>query len=364
MEDSSKLLSIIIPLYNAEKYFVELMDSLIKQLTPEVEILLINDGSTDNTEQLCLEYKESCIFNNLVYLKKENGGVCSARNAGLEIAKGKYITFSDQDDWWEPCAINALLSVAKEDVVDLLIFEPYVSQNAKVRKCLKLPIKDGIYTGMDLFEQIVKPFVFGLKDDKGNGFNFGLWNCMFNNLFLKENNIKLDPYLRMGEDIVFISQVLGICKSVQTMSKTLYNWRDNQNSVSHTYVKASDLSVTKTLYINHKIEEALSQYDASMWNTNMHPKYAHLIISMARNWTHPMCDEKISAVRKMLKNLYRNQEISMHIDAMNVRDLSGRRKFEMFIIKTKNIAIVILYAKFIHFVKKIKLFIKKVLYNV
>lgn len=361
MEENNMLLSIIIPLYNAEKYFSELMDSLIKQITPEIEILLINDGSTDNTERLCLEYKESGVLDNLVYLKKQNGGVCSARNAGLEIAKGRYVTFADQDDWWEPCAINNLLTVAKENIVDLLIFEPYVSQNVKVRKRLKLPVKDGIYTGNDMFEQIVKPFVFGLKDDKGNGFNFGLWNCMFNNSFLKANNIKLDPYLRMGEDIVFISQVLGVCKNVQTMSKTLYNWRDNQGSVSHTYVKASELSVTKTLYINHKIEEALDNYDSSLWETNIHPKYAHLVLSMARNWTHPMCDEKVSAIRNMLEVLYKNQEIGMHIDAMNVHDLSGRRKFEMIIIKTKNITMVILYAKFIHFVKRIKLFIKKVI---
>ena len=103
-----KILSIIVPLYNGEKYLNRLLESMLCQEQEGLEILLVNDGSIDATEQICLKWKEKYpqIIN---YIKKKNGGVCETRNVGIDNVKGRYFGFADQDDFFEDKAIEKLL---------------------------------------------------------------------------------------------------------------------------------------------------------------------------------------------------------------------------------------------------------------
>src|SRR5690554_2572883 len=94
---SQSLLSVIIPIYNAEEFLVRCLNSVVNQTYQELEIILINDGSTDNSRSICEEYAR--IDSRILLLNKKNGGQSSARNAGLDIARGDYITFVDSDDY-------------------------------------------------------------------------------------------------------------------------------------------------------------------------------------------------------------------------------------------------------------------------
>ena len=93
-------ISVIIPVYNVEKYLDETLKSIVKQTIGfnNIQVILVNDGSKDNSEKICLEYKEK-YPNNITYVKKENGGVSSARNEGIKHVKGKYTHFLDSDDY-------------------------------------------------------------------------------------------------------------------------------------------------------------------------------------------------------------------------------------------------------------------------
>ena len=93
----SEKISIIIPVYNVEKYLRRCLNSIINQTYKDIEIILVDDGSTDNSGKICDEYKEK--DNRIVVIHKENGGLSDARNAGIDIAKGKYIGFIDSDDF-------------------------------------------------------------------------------------------------------------------------------------------------------------------------------------------------------------------------------------------------------------------------
>ena len=107
MNNQKYKFSIIIPIYNVEEYLAEAIESVIKQtigFKENIQMILVNDGSPDNSEAICLKYQKE-YPENIIYVKKENGGVSSARNKGLEYAEGKYINFLDSDDKWE---INAL----------------------------------------------------------------------------------------------------------------------------------------------------------------------------------------------------------------------------------------------------------------
>ena len=116
---NNELISIIVPIYNTEKYLHECLDSIINQNYTNFEVLLINDGSTDSSGTICQEYVER--DSRFRYIEKDNGGVASARNLGLERSSGAYITFIDSDDWVEFNYLEVLYTALKENDTDVAI---------------------------------------------------------------------------------------------------------------------------------------------------------------------------------------------------------------------------------------------------
>lgn len=118
--NEKRLISVIVPVYNAEKTLRRCVDSLLDQNFPDAEIILINDGSKDASDELCRGYQAADA--RIVYLKKENGGVSSARNAGLDLATGTYITFVDSDDYVEPDYFQTILELIEQSNPDWIQF--------------------------------------------------------------------------------------------------------------------------------------------------------------------------------------------------------------------------------------------------
>ena len=116
---NNELISIIVPIYNTEKYLRQCLDSIINQTYTNFEVLLVNDGSTDSSGMICQEYVEN--DSRFRYFEKDNGGVASARNLGLERSGGAYITFIDSDDWVEPNYLDVLYTALKENDTDVAI---------------------------------------------------------------------------------------------------------------------------------------------------------------------------------------------------------------------------------------------------
>ena len=116
---NNELISIIVPIYNTEKYLHQCLDSILNQTYTNFEVLLVNDGSTDSSGMICQEYvgRDS----RFRYFEKDNGGVASARNLGLERSGGAYITFIDSDDWIEPNYLEVLYTALKESNTDVAI---------------------------------------------------------------------------------------------------------------------------------------------------------------------------------------------------------------------------------------------------
>ena len=116
---NNELISIIVPIYNTEKYLGQCLDSILNQTYTNFEVLLVNDGSTDSSGMICQEYVEN--DSRFRYFEKDNGGVASARNLGLERSGGAYITFIDSDDWVEPNYLDVLYTALKENDTDVAI---------------------------------------------------------------------------------------------------------------------------------------------------------------------------------------------------------------------------------------------------
>ena len=132
--------SVIIPVYKAEDTLKRCVDSLINQNRTDAEIILINDGSPDSSGEICKEYAE--LYKSVKYIKKENGGVSTARNAGLSVATGEYIIFVDSDDWVDETAYMKILDtlhelVDKKQMVDMLVSNyVYEKVGAKHKKVI------------------------------------------------------------------------------------------------------------------------------------------------------------------------------------------------------------------------------------
>ena len=116
---NNELISIIVPIYNTEKYLHQCLDSILNQTYANFEVLLVNDGSTDSSGIICQEYVER--DSRFRYFEKDNGGVASARNLGLEHSEGTYITFIDSDDWVEQNYLDVLYTALKENDTDVAI---------------------------------------------------------------------------------------------------------------------------------------------------------------------------------------------------------------------------------------------------
>lgn len=135
------ILSIIIPVYNVELYLAECLDSVFKQLVDGCEVIAVNDGSTDNSRTILVQYQNQ--YPCLKIITRENGGLSAARNSGLQISKGKYILFLDSDDYILPGALKRILDLIEERQLDIIAFnaknsdgELYFAGNISVDKTM------------------------------------------------------------------------------------------------------------------------------------------------------------------------------------------------------------------------------------
>lgn len=146
-------ISIIIPIYNTQKYIEKCLRSLEKQTMKNFEIILVNDGSTDNTEKIVKRYINEHKNLNIIYIKKENGGLASARNCGVKRAKGKYISFLDSDDYLDNNLFQNLKQYMDKDVEMIKFKMQKVEENGKVLEKIDGPVFD-ICTGEEAFKKL------------------------------------------------------------------------------------------------------------------------------------------------------------------------------------------------------------------
>ena len=182
--------NVIIPVYNAEKYIKICLDSLINQTKKELEFILINDGSTDNsaiiTETFCLEYQNFHLYH------KENGGLSTVRNFGIEHAKGDYIIFPDSDDWVEANYLEKLFDNMNKSGADLSICGYYHS-TVKSDKHFQKKIEQMLLSKEEAVLLLVKPI----------GFQGYAWNKLYNMKTITQNGLRFDEELKAVQDLHF-----------------------------------------------------------------------------------------------------------------------------------------------------------------
>ena len=229
----SPLISIIVPVYNSEEYLERTFDTVINQDFDDYELILVNDGSTDNSPIICQRYAEK--YNRVHYYTKENGGLCSARNYGLTKASGQYIMFMDNDDEYCQETLKTVAEAIVEYKTEIIRFN---------RKRIQI-FDDGtekidIFGTKGIAESV--PVKFNRDDFFGNyklvrksGCFAGIWNAAFKrDLF---NTIQFDEDVTAGgEDLILNIQLYDIFKDIVFLPDVLYlYYRRTRHSISTTF---------------------------------------------------------------------------------------------------------------------------------
>ena len=214
-------LSIIIPIYNVEKYIHQCIDSVLGQTLKDIEIILIDDGSTDNCAKIVDNYAKQ--DNRIIAIHKANGGYGSAINHGIKIARGKYIGIVEADDWVASNMFEELYNLASTHQVDVVKSDFYFYWGNKKKR----PIKKSIFSS-EMYNQILKP--------KNNLSLFeaeaSIWSAIYKRDFLINNDINLlETAGASFQDTSFAFKVLSMAESVYLTDKAyLYYRQDNESS--------------------------------------------------------------------------------------------------------------------------------------
>ena len=245
-------ISIIIPVYNVKEYVSEAIESVINQTYKNLEIIIIDDGSNDGSENICDEYKKKDKRIKLVHQK--NKGLSAARNKGLDIMKGKYVAFLDSDDAYHPEMIEKLYNTIIKNQADCALCNYTVqksNRNLSINNIDRYNKKINIETGLYYTKNALKNLI-------SEKINIAVWNKLYkSNLF---DNIKF-PEGHVHEDRITNMLVFEKIKKVYVINELLMIHHINNNSISHTYTNQNikDLNLA-CISCEKRVKENLEKF--------------------------------------------------------------------------------------------------------
>ena len=232
--------SIIVPVYNVENYIERCLNSLVNQTFKDIEIITINDGSTDKSLELINKYVKEDIRVSVIDLGDE--GVSYCRNLGIEKANGKYIMFVDSDDWIDFNMVEVMYKKAEENNIDLVMCS-YIREfkDHSKEKIFNLP-EEIIYKEDKVKNELLRKLVGPVKEELSNPEMLDalgtVWGKLYRTDILKENKINFVDLKEIGsaEDTLFNIFTFNYLKKVMFLNKPMYHyWRDNPKSVTSQY---------------------------------------------------------------------------------------------------------------------------------
>lgn len=327
--------SVIIPIYNEESYLKKCIDSVLKQTYHNIEVLLVNDGSTDNSFEICKKYAES--DKRVIVLNQENMGVSAARNQGIRKSRGKYIVFVDSDDWIEAETIRNLIDIQSNYNYDLVIYGHYKDDLiAKKRDEYKQPkniIKDKKDISYLLSDLILT--------ERLNA----LWNKMYKSSIIKNYNISFSEKLNIAEDLLFNFQYFMNVNSLFILGEPYYH-----------YMVREEESLT-TKYHPHKYEMLTKVNDYMQLELTTRESYKAALQSTQHIRIKNIYSVFLDLLSKSSHNTRKErlEYIDLIIQKENLSNLnSTQRAYRVLavILRTKNKYIIYCIVRLIHEIKK------------
>ena len=215
------LISVIVPVYNVKPYLSDCLDSIVAQTYADLEIILVDDGSTDGSGELCDQYAKR--DGRVRVIHQKNSGVSAARNAGLAASTGGYIGFVDADDWIDPSMYESLIGAIGDADIVCCGYMDYPMGTMEV--AVPRGTRPGKACGVE--EAVI--YIY-----ERHGYSTGLCNKLFRRqrLIREDQFIKMDPSLQFGEVEAWLAEALQQCESVAFLPVPLYYWRPRNESIT------------------------------------------------------------------------------------------------------------------------------------
>ena len=313
-------LSIIVPVYKAEKYLPKCISSILEQSFKNFELLLIDDGSPDKCPAICDEYAK--LDSRVKVIHQQNAGVSRARNRGLEFANGQWIGFVDSDDFIERTAYEQLIEVAELNDCDAAIMDfAYVDENG-----LNIPGKERTYGDMMLLDR---------KDLVGMQFDIPLSIrlVMFNKIFKREilEGLFFDESIKCAEDTLLLSQCIERINEAVFIRQPLYYNVQRQGSAMHGGLKIKDIAMSLDIHkqISLRTKELYPElYDAAFYY------YIDSCVWKMRTYgnENPMWSDEIKFEHRKIYNSMRQRLLKELPSIIKCKKMSWKQKIHFAII--------------------------------
>ncbi len=296
--EKQPLISVIIAIYNPGRYLRACLDSITGQTYRNLEIILVDDGSTDDSLAVCKEYAQK--DSRVIVHHKENSGVSATRNAGIRLAHGEYFSFIDSDDYLEEDAYEYMMDLIYTHKVDAINYEHYITYSSR-ETAHKLDDKNyGLFDKKEAVHQLVHNVLFA-------------WNKLFSKKIIED--VLFDETIARGEDSLFSIFAFDKAEKVWFEKRPLYHYIQSENSAVRGKFRTSQLSAIRLIDIYEPFfrEKYPELYDAQMGT----------LLNLMTTLYFDMCADKESLMQekskviKAFKNLY---------GKVNLKKLSRKRR--------------------------------------
>lgn len=319
------LISIIVPVYKVEKYLDRCVQSLQNQTLYDIEIILVDDGSPDNCPQMCDQYAR--IDSRIKVVHKNNGGLSSARNAGLAVATGEYVGFVDSDDDVELDMYEKLYCAAHLQQVDFVMSD-YIRILQNGNSYLKtIDIESGRYNKEKIIKHIYPQLIMGENLEYGP--LLSVWHCIYRKDFLNNYNLSFDERVRWSEDNIFSSIIGYYANSFYYLKgEGLYHYHNNPGTITTSYRKGS--WNTYCVMNNHlrQFFSAVDDYDFSN-QLNLH------MIFYACNCIGQELQRPWSQAKDEIYMILTSAELTQAFKNLNHIDIPFKLKIQLLLMKMK-----------------------------
>lgn len=331
---NSAKVSIIIPAYNAEKTIISTIESILNQTYNDIEIIIVDDASTDSTYEVCKKISQENSQIIKCY-KNPKKGVSSARNYGLEMAQSEYIMFIDSDDLYKEEKLKEMLTNINEDFFDWIVFgyDRYIVVNEKSH-----------ITSIETQEFNVDNYKYLIEHLQNNCLFNQVWNKIYKNSIIKKHKIKFDEDIAMGEDLQFNLNYIIYSRNVKFINEIVYQYNSTSYGLNFKYQK------NKMKIKLNNIKKMEQVYLKNNWNLEY--IYIQYVLTCLSGIASIKSNKDKSVVKEELNAFIQDEEIHNEVERIKNQTTNKKTKIMCILLKIKNYYFINIYSIMLIFIKK------------